>query len=221
MLQGSGDMRSRLVMWLLVSVACCNGCASVADYRYLYSKKLLAWSAWRSAKDRVPDEKNTRDFAKGFKAGFLDVSRGGDGTAPAVAPKEYWTARYSCGNDCGAINLWYEGFYYGAQDALCSGYQNCHAVPSRSNCACVLVDEGSGLENNQVIGTSLDAASTDRHFNPEPRSFPNGIRGSETVPESGLGPEAGQSPGAVESNSDHSQSRENLPAESVQPADGL
>jgi hypothetical protein len=220
MLQGSSRMRLKIFLCLYAIVVCFNGCATVADYRYLYAKKLQAWSAWHSAKGEVPENKNTRDFAKGYKAGFLDVARGGDGTAPPVAPKEYWSAKYSCGDNC-SVNLWYEGFYYGALHALRDNYQGCYAVPSRNNCACIDTEACGGLANNQVILADPSAA-TDKHFTPDPRPMPNGDLADPQLNHPEPDPSALPNPESVEpSPSDQQEPKETLPVVPLQPTDGL
>ncbi len=141
-------MRFSFLLLMAVSTALGSGCATVADYQYTTINKLKAWACWQEAKTALPEECVDRHFGKGYRAGFLDVTRGGDGTLPPVAPKEYWSARYSCGgNEC-AVEQWYRGFVLGSSHALSCGLNTCYYVPS-SGSGCQ--GEPCSLEANQLL----------------------------------------------------------------------
>ncbi len=155
LLQGRSEMRSSFLL-MAVFTALGSGCATVADYQYTTINKIKAWACWQEAKSALPDDHVDRHFGKGYRAGFLDVTRGGDGTLPPVAPKDYWSAKYACGADECAVQQWYRGFMLGSSHALSCGLNHCYYVPS-SNPDCQ--DELCSLEANQLLIGSKQQAS--------------------------------------------------------------
>jgi len=129
-----------------VILASLTGCASISDSHYYCVNKYRASAAWRGAKACLPRERCCPDFARGFEAGYLDGSRGGDGTAPPVPPSRYWSPDYQTPEGRNLVSKWYEGFSYGATEALRRGRNYWHNVPSQPchDVAC------SGLEAGPV-----------------------------------------------------------------------
>ncbi|SFH84591.1 hypothetical protein [Planctomicrobium piriforme] len=75
--------------WLsLLAFAPLAGCATFQDVHYEHTQKLRTECAyfhywWCSGS-------SGSDYAKGWKAGYMDVLTGGDGQPPLVAPHCYW-----------------------------------------------------------------------------------------------------------------------------------
>jgi hypothetical protein len=127
----------------LLFLATASGCASISDCHYYYVNKSRAKSAWRAAQKCLPEDRCCKDFAKGYQAGYLDVSRGGDGTAPPVPPSCYWGPAYQTCEGLALVNKWYEGFAQGACDSLHEGRNRWHNVPSQPCNYCAETIDGT------------------------------------------------------------------------------
>jgi hypothetical protein len=73
----------------------------------------------------------SRDYARGFKEGYVDyLESGGDGEPPAVPPRDYWGHKTPWWDRQAAAAEWFEGFRDGAAAAMASGYREQILVPS-------------------------------------------------------------------------------------------
>ncbi len=61
------------------------------------------------------------DFRRGFVAGYQSVSRGGDGTMPAMPPQRYWGSQYLSPDGQAKTKAWFEGFPEGVRAAQTDG----------------------------------------------------------------------------------------------------
>jgi len=104
------------ILIVLAMLVMTTGCASLADSHYEHTQKLRTQIAclkhvWRTEQDCG------RDYRSGWKAGYYDVTTGGEGTPPLFAPHDYWSpfqvAKY--GDQKRA--QWYAGFQAGAAQA--------------------------------------------------------------------------------------------------------
>ena len=118
------------VLFLLLTVFAASGCASMADFRFRYSTERQARLAWLACRPSVTASERTADFADGFKAGYVDVSRGGDGACPVVPPACYWEARFQTAEGKLRLDRWYAGFTLGATTAQQCGTNYLNNVPS-------------------------------------------------------------------------------------------
>ncbi len=127
-----------MAKWLcLLTLVATTGCASISDYHYHCVNKQRAKAAWKDAKKCLPSGQLCPDFAKGFQAGYLDASQGGDGTAPPTPPPCYWGPGYQTAEGLALVSKWYEGFAQGACAALHQGRDRWHNVPSQNwTCGC-------------------------------------------------------------------------------------
>ena len=121
-------LRNLLLLGLLATGI---GCAAVEDQRYRNVNRLRASSAWRDARDCVPESLQTRDYARGWKDGYFDVATGGCGDQPAVAPSCYWSAKYQCAEGRCKIDQYFAGWQAGAICADKQGRNLWHNVPLR------------------------------------------------------------------------------------------
>ncbi len=126
-------MRFRCFTLVMLTSACTLGCASISDYRYNCVNKQRAKVAWKEAKACLPEDKHCSDFAKGYQAGYLDVSRNGDGDPPPVPPSCYWGPDYQTAQGLCLVSKWYEGFEKGACDAMSQGRNLWHNLPSNAS----------------------------------------------------------------------------------------
>jgi hypothetical protein len=86
---------------------------SIMGYRHT----CMASKAWHSRKHCYANQQYMKDFARGFKAGYMAVAAGGDGCTPAFAPREYWGWKYQSSEGQARVAAWFSGFPYGAQAA--------------------------------------------------------------------------------------------------------
>ena len=138
-------MKFRWFTFVMLTSACTLGCASISDYRYNCVNKQRAKAAWKGAKACLPEDKDCSDFAKGYQAGYLDVSRNGDGSPPPGPPSCYWGPDYQTAEGLCLVSKWYEGFSKGACDAMSHGRNHWHNLPSpASQCyaGCVANEAG-------------------------------------------------------------------------------
>jgi hypothetical protein len=86
---------------------------SIMGYRHT----CMASKAWHSRKHCYANQQYMKDFARGFKAGYMAVAAGGDGCTPAFPPREYWGWKYQSCEGQARVAAWFSGFPYGAQAA--------------------------------------------------------------------------------------------------------
>ena len=129
----------------------------------------LARSSWEAVRANEDCRGFPKDYAEGFKDGFVDYLQfGGSGRPPFVPPKRYWGPRYRTPAGYRAIEDWYAGFRYGVEAAHHSGYRQWVTLPSAHTTmlpaepAC----RGSGMpasvENNGLTSTRIPSPSEPR-----------------------------------------------------------
>ncbi len=111
-----------------------SGCASISDYHFQQANERRAKVAWREVKGCLSEAEQNSDFADGFQAGYVDASRGGDGTPPPVPPNCYWGPRFQSHEGMERVNQWYCGFARGSNEARQKGLNHWNNVPSRVCC---------------------------------------------------------------------------------------
>jgi len=103
----------------LVLILLCTGCAELQDQHFRACNRIRSRQAWAAC---VPlyDRLFTvsRDYRKGWKAGYYDVLTGGGGKPPAVPPSEYFCPYYQTPDGRLEIEYWFFGFHEGAAVAL-------------------------------------------------------------------------------------------------------
>ncbi len=87
------------------------GCAGLRDHEYRLTNRCRAHLAWIAADGEI---EGSRDYRKGWKAGYFDVLTGGAGQPPAAPPNRYWDAKYQTPEGMQAIEDWYLGYQHGA-----------------------------------------------------------------------------------------------------------
>ena len=58
-----------------------------------------------------------KEFAQGFKAGYMEIADGGTGCSPAFPPREYWGWKYQSCEGQARVAAWYAGYPHGARAA--------------------------------------------------------------------------------------------------------
>lgn len=162
---------------ILAFFAASGGCASLSDYHYNHVAKSRARAAWSSAKVELPAECNNRDFRKGYRDGYLDVSTGGNGACPPVPPTCYWGPSFQDREGLLRVQQWYEGFSRGAHDALQCYKNTWHNVPSVEQVG--VCPTQAWMPDNMPIQYEASQAISDPSFETQPltdSSFPTQLQ---------------------------------------------
>lgn len=126
-------MRKMIHTALLLSLAIClTGCGSMtgglSGCKLNLRQKCIAqkaWNEWSWCYDELDDP---RHFAKGFKAGYIDILEGGKGCQPTLPPKCYWNSCHSPQGVC-ETNAWFDGFLHGVLAANQDGVGAFSSIP--------------------------------------------------------------------------------------------
>ena len=98
---------------LLPLLAMVAGCASFVDNHYEHTQRLRTRIA--CMKHVWGSERNCgSDYRAGWRAGYYDVTTGGDGTPPLFAPHNYWSPKNILKHGDQKRIQWYSGFQDGA-----------------------------------------------------------------------------------------------------------
>ncbi|XZE36397.1 hypothetical protein SH501x_001963 [Pirellulaceae bacterium SH501] len=131
--------RRRLVVAMLLGAVVLpfGGCSAftglhnVWTYNAGWNEKMLrdrnavsARRAWHARKDCFANQKYIKDFARGFRAGYMDIADGGTGCVPTFPPREYWGWRYQSCEGQAKVSAWFSGFPHGARAAEEDGIGN-------------------------------------------------------------------------------------------------
>jgi hypothetical protein len=101
--------------------------------RVILRDRQLAENAWHAFQERNPEHEFPIDYARGFKAGFIDyLEFGGNGEPPPVPPFRYRLSPYQTPQGYQAILSWYAGFRHGSGEANLSGIRNTIVLPLSS-----------------------------------------------------------------------------------------
>jgi hypothetical protein len=119
----------------LVLNATHNVAAEMHDHLDCYAgsvqHKRLARQVWQDVRAQNSGVWYSRDYANGFKEGFVDyLAGGGDGEPPAVPPSKYWKSTYETLEGHQAIEDWFAGFRHGVQAVVEGGYRRWVVMPS-------------------------------------------------------------------------------------------
>jgi hypothetical protein len=136
--------KRRLLLALLAAVLLpVSGCQSLYTGlgigTYWNEKKLrdrnwwAAKHAWDSRFDCYANQLHIRDFAKGFKAGYMDVADGGTGCVPTFPPREYWGWKYQSCVGQARVAAWFAGYPHGARAAEEDGIGNYYQIQTSAN----------------------------------------------------------------------------------------
>jgi hypothetical protein len=111
----------------------------------------LARASWDKVQQTEDGEKLPKEYAQGFKDGFVDYLQfGGSGQPPYVPPKQYWGPYFRTPKGHQAVDDWYVGFRHGAAVAQQTGYREWATLPSaatteRTGNPVGPIDPGSGI----------------------------------------------------------------------------
>lgn len=138
-------MRMRWMLLALASSTLSPGCSLfvTAARNMYYETKLevqecVEEQAYRHAARTVWEQScgkysGSRDFAKGFQAGFVDYLRaGGNGMPPPLPPQHYWGYKYQTPAGHQAIEQWFAGYREGAAVAQSGGWREWVTLPTEA-----------------------------------------------------------------------------------------
>jgi hypothetical protein len=86
-------------------------------------------AAWRDVVRSCPEQSCSKDYALGFKEGYVHYLEVGTGQPPAVPPSRYRLTCYQNPAGVAAIEDWFAGFRHGADVGRASGYRETIVVP--------------------------------------------------------------------------------------------
>lgn len=122
-----------LSLLLLLLTLPLTGCSSMShrcsDPGACIRNKCVAHKAWHAWKWCYEDVDHRHHFAKGFRAGYLDVLEGGKGCQPTLPPKCYWKSCYQTAEGQAKVHAWFDGFSHGALAAQQDGVANWNRIP--------------------------------------------------------------------------------------------
>ena len=132
--------KRRLVLAALLGAALlpmCSGCSAFTaannswTYNRQWNDKMLrdkhvvaAKRAWNARSSCFQNQKHVKEFARGFRAGYMDVADGGTGCVPSFPPREYWGWRYQSCEGQAKVSAWFSGFPHGVRAAEEDGIGN-------------------------------------------------------------------------------------------------
>ncbi|MCE3015802.1 MAG: hypothetical protein ACK56W_04385 [Pirellula sp.] len=91
---------------------------------------IAAKRAWNARSSCFQNQKYIKDFARGFRAGYMDVADGGTGCVPSFPPREYWGWRYQSCEGQAKVSAWFSGFPHGVRAAEEDGIGNYYQMQS-------------------------------------------------------------------------------------------
>lgn len=180
-------------------VASISGCTSMFDSvincEMGIRNKVLAQKAWGHWSWCYDNLDYPYHFAKGFKAGYQDVLRGGSGCQPTLPPQCYWKPAYQTPEGRGKTNSWFDGFSHGALAAQQDGYGNMGEIPisptARANIERSRQRRNAdGMMGGQLLGQPLSPIAMPPVPQDESTTQPVDLPGSgeSSLPPSGTDP---------------------------------
>jgi hypothetical protein len=89
------------------------GCAAIQDWHYDTVNCLRSECAWATCTKNPVRIICASDYGRGWKEGYLCVTRGGTGHMPSLPPRRYWSPKYQTPRGQQAIASWNAGFQDG------------------------------------------------------------------------------------------------------------
>lgn len=145
------------------------------DSMMSYRQKCMATKAWHSRKHCYANQKYLKDFAQGFKAGYMDVAAGGKGCTPPFPPREYWGWKYQSSEGQARVAAWFSGYPYGAQAAEQEGVGNWTQIQT-----------SKAIQNEYVEHGRMPAEYNGMYPVPPFDPYNHGISSGHAVPHEGV-----------------------------------
>ena len=125
---------SLLVASTAFFVAFATGCAGLSTVREELALRELAKRSYAKCHHNCPSGLYSRDFERGWRQAYYNVSRGFDACPPSVPPEVYWSTKYQNPQGCKSIAAWYQGYSAGASTAVSECRSGFSKVPLIANC---------------------------------------------------------------------------------------
>jgi hypothetical protein len=138
-------MKTLLYLLVVAGAALCPGCELAGNMARTTSCEVghfareglerirdrhLAEEAWKQVQASCPDRAYSKDYARGFKAGYADyLFEGGPCEPPPFPPESYWGIGYQTPDGVRAMAEWNTGFRDGAAAAEASGLREVMVLP--------------------------------------------------------------------------------------------
>jgi hypothetical protein len=207
----SNSRRRRLaaVLSLVCSLGLC-GCSTSSSLRSLSSSgtwndtvetlrnRSFSAKAYYRRQSCFGNQRYSKDFKAGFRAGYEAIADGKPGCLPAFPPKEYWSWEFQSAEGQSRTAAWFEGFPIGVQAAREDG-----------------LNQWSRLQSSKCGGCSSPTATG------QCGCGQCGSVGSPSYPLGSMGDQIHHQAGTVESYSDSSRdqfgSNQNVPQSTETP----
>lgn len=184
-------MKTSLILapaWLLIwgTVGCQTAYDEWDDCSMRLRDSLAARSAWNESEsfyEGIPYESH---FAKGFRAGYVHIMKGGNGCPPILPPRCYWGVHYQNAEGSAKVANWFNGFSHGVVVAEQDGVREWTRLPvmlppTPSTPPPILLYEEPVPERESNEYVPVGPALTDGELEQEPFS-PQRSRSYESVP---------------------------------------
>ncbi len=112
------------------------------DSMMTYRNSSYAAKSWHRRKHCYANQRYLRDFACGFRSGYLTVAEGSDPCTPSFPPREYWGWRYQSCEGQAKVAAWFSGFPHGARAAEEDGIGNFSQIQTSSHVQSTFVQHG-------------------------------------------------------------------------------
>jgi hypothetical protein len=89
--------------------------------------------SWHMNKNRFCNEAALSDFADGYRQGYEDVAKGGNGCTPNFPPRKYWNWQYQSPYGQKQVAAWFAGYPHGARAAEEEGLGHWSQIQMSSN----------------------------------------------------------------------------------------
>ena len=109
------------------------GCAGLTRLHQEVALKALIHKGYKGEATHVPPQ-YARDFERGWKQAYYNVSFGADPCPPSTPPGHYWTIKYQNAEGVRKISAWFAGYRRGVQAAIADCRPIYNEVPVGAIC---------------------------------------------------------------------------------------
>jgi|GEM_PF-5865872 len=125
---------THLVASIAIFIVVATGCAGLSTVREELALREMAKRSYAKCHHNRPSGLYSRDFERGWRQAYYNVSRGYDACPPSVPPEVYWSTKYQNPQGCKSIAAWYQGYNIGATTATAECRSGFSKVPVMANC---------------------------------------------------------------------------------------
>lgn len=111
-----------------------TGCSGLSSYRDDMAIQAMAKRSYARREGKRAVGPCSKDYERGWRQAYFDISHGGDGCPPSVPPEVYWSTKYQNPQGCKHITAWYDGYRCGSAAAMAECRSSFAKVPVVANC---------------------------------------------------------------------------------------